>query len=409
MTESHENMKKNFRQFDKAGIIYVMEEAAKSGFTYDNPDWCNLGQGAAEAGELIGAGERILDIKTNEVTQGYAPVAGRRKLRENVAQVYNSLFRKDLNSQYSFHNITISGGGRVALSRVMASLGDIKIGYLVPDYSSYEGLFKSFSLDACPIFLSEEDNFKIDVELIKEEIKKQKLQAILFSNPANPTGNFISGEDLAELIKFARENEILLIIDEFYFNFVYSDKEFISAAEYIEDIETDPVMIISGISKSWRYSGFRIAWTLSSREVASNLSSVGSFLDGGANNPLQVAVEKIVNEDFLRKETKAIQATFRAKRDFMIESLEKLGLEMKSEAGGAFYLWLALDKLPEAIKNSDNFFRACLEEKVIVVPGEFFDLEKEERFKNMIRISYGPNIDELRRGIENIKKVLKKF
>ena len=55
-------MKDKFKTFKKAGIVYVMEEAAKFGFRYGNSDWSNLGQGAAETSELAGANKRIKNI-----------------------------------------------------------------------------------------------------------------------------------------------------------------------------------------------------------------------------------------------------------------------------------------------------------------------------------------------------------
>ena len=390
-----------------------MEQAAKYGFTYDNQGWCNLGQGAAEAGEINGNLDRITELKIGELEQGYAPVAGRKKLRENIAGMYNDLFRAKIESKYSFENIAVAGGGRVAISRVVACLKNIKIGYFVPDYSSYEGILAGFNnVEACPIFLEAKDNFKIDVELIKTEIKKQNLQAILFSNPSNPTGNVLHGDNLKNLLDFARENKILLIIDEFYFNYIYFDnKDFVSVAEYITDIDTDSVILISGLSKSWRYSGFRICWTVGPRDMTENIAAAGSFLDGGANNPLQKAAEQIISKDAIIQESKAIKNNFLVKRDFVVSSLEKLGLKIVGESNGAFYVWASVENLSEKINTGDKFFEACLQEKVIVVPGKFFDLNPgktrtEKRFDNLVRFSYGPTLKTIKKGIEAIERVV---
>lgn len=409
-------MYKNFKHFEKAGIIYVMEQAAKQGFTYDNSEWCNLGQGAAEAGEIEGNLARISELRIGELEQGYAPVAGRKKLRENIAGMYNDIFRSKLENKYAFNNIAVAGGGRTAISRVVSCLQNIKIGYFVPDYSSYEGILAGFNnVEACPIFLRAEDNYKIDVELIKSEIEKQKLGAIIFSNPSNPTGNILMGEDLKNLLDFARQKGILLIIDEFYFNYIYeADRSFVSASEYIEDVDNDNVIIISGLSKSWRYSGFRICWTVGSKDLTENIAAAGSFLDGGANNPLQKASETIISREAIEQETKAIQTTFKPKRDFMIASLEKLGFKIVGEARGAFYVWASVENLTERINTGDKFFEACLQEKVIVVPGKFFDLNPgkfrtEKRFEGLVRFSYGPKMDTIEKGMEAIKGLISKM
>lgn len=405
-------MNNKFKHYEKAGIIYVMEQAAKHGFTYDNPEWANFGQGAAEAGEIPGDLVRIKNVEISEIEQGYAPVAGRKKLRENVAEVYNELFRQKQENKFNFANVAIAGGGRAALARVVSILNNIRVGYLVPDYSSYQGLLNGFNnVEALPIFLSAADNYKIDVNLLKQEIEKQKLDAILFSNPSNPTGNILSGDDLRSLLEFARAKNIILIIDEFYFNYIYDGQEFVSATEFIDDIENENIIIVSGLSKSWRYSGFRVCWTVASKALTEDIAAAGSFLDGGANNPLQKAAEAIVGPEAIRQESQAIRKTFQAKRDYMLTELKKLGFKIVGEARGAFYVWASVENLSERINTGDKFFEACLQEKVIVVPGKFFDLNpgeirQEKRFGDLVRFSYGPDFKTLEKGMTAVRRVV---
>lgn len=78
--------------------------------------------------------------------------------------------------------------------------------------------------------------------------------------------------------------------------------------------------------------------------------------------------------------------------------------------------WLNLEGLPESIADGLNFFQACLEEKVIVVPGIFFDLNPSRRrdlfdspCHHFVRFSYGPRMDVLRMGLEGIERVVTKY
>jgi len=80
-----------------------------------------------------------------------------------------------------------------------------------------------------------------------------------------------------------------------------------------------------------------------------------------------------------------------------------------------FYLWLDLSNLPEGINDGLNFFQACLEEKVIVVPGIFFDLNPSRRrdlfdspCHHFVRLSYGPRMDVLEKGLDSIERIVKK-
>src|SRR3954463_3868471 len=146
-----------FRAVPRTGVIYVTSEAHKLGYRSNDPDWCNLGQGQPETGDLPGAPPRIHEITIAADDQEYAPVGGLAELREAVAGLYNRLYRKGLASQYTAENVCISGGGRAALTRAAASLGSINLGHFIPDYTAYEELldiFKAFT--SIPILLDAE-------------------------------------------------------------------------------------------------------------------------------------------------------------------------------------------------------------------------------------------------------------
>ena len=83
-----------FRPVPRTGVIYVMAEAGKRGFRYGHPDWCNLGQGAPETGELPGSAPRLQTIDLDPERSEYAPVAGLWELREAVAELYNHRYRR---------------------------------------------------------------------------------------------------------------------------------------------------------------------------------------------------------------------------------------------------------------------------------------------------------------------------
>src|SRR6516164_8010107 len=90
-----------FRAVPRTGVIYVTSEAVKSGFSPADADWCNLGQGQPETGDLPGAPARVKEVAVLVDDQEYAPVAGIWELRETIASLYNALYRRGLPSQYS--------------------------------------------------------------------------------------------------------------------------------------------------------------------------------------------------------------------------------------------------------------------------------------------------------------------
>ena len=191
-TFSTSNCLTSFRSVPKTGVIYVTTEAQKLGFGKENGvSWANLGQGMPECGALPGATPRIGSIVLDDLMQEYAPVAGLMELREAVANMYNRRFRRGMKSQYSAENVAISAGGRVALTRVAASLGQINLGHFLPDYTAYEELLDVFRLfTPIPIALEPENGYAYSKEELKREIVGRGLSAVLLSNPSLLFQNF---------------------------------------------------------------------------------------------------------------------------------------------------------------------------------------------------------------------------
>src|SRR6185436_990077 len=133
-----------FRPVPRTGVIYVTTEAQRLGWRAADPEWCNLGQGQPETGDLPGAPPRHVAVEIDPDDQEYAPIAGLWELREAVAAHYNRVYRRGLPSQYSAENVSISGGGRSALTRAAAALGHVNLGHFLPDYTAYEELLDIF-------------------------------------------------------------------------------------------------------------------------------------------------------------------------------------------------------------------------------------------------------------------------
>jgi aspartate/methionine/tyrosine aminotransferase len=397
-------------------VIYVTTEAAKSGFSPSDSDWCNLGQGQPETGELPGAPGRVHTVSIHVDDQEYAPIAGLAELREAIAGLYNQLYRRGLPSKYTAENVCVSGGGRAALTRAAASLGHVNLGHFLPDYTAYEELldiFKAFT--AIPILLEGERGYAFGAEELRREVLGRGLSAVLLSNPCNPTGKHVAGEELRRWVWAARELECTLLLDEFYSHYLYSGSTPTeSAARYVEDVERDPVVLFDGLTKNWRYPGWRVTWTVGPRQVIQAFASAGSFLDGGGSKPLQRAAVPLLAPDLVLQETRAIQQVFRAKRDRMLARLGALGVRFDLAPEGTFYAWGNVEALPPPLNDGMAFFRAALRHKVITVPGEFFDVNpgkrrsgRVSRFRGYVRFSFGPPSEVLERAMGRLEGLVK--
>jgi aspartate/methionine/tyrosine aminotransferase len=409
-----------FRIVPRTGVIYVMHKASQLGFTYDNPEWANLGQGAPETGIIENSPDRIHNIKINPLHQEYAPVAGMTELREKVANFYNTIYRKDKKSKYTYENVCISGGGRQALTRIASALDNINMGHFLPDYTAYEELLSVFrGFNTIPILLKPGRDYRITAKDLKEKILGLGLSAVLISNPCNPTGQVIQDNELKEWVKLARKYACTLIFDEFYSHYIYSKPvgekyKMVSSAEFIDDVNSDPVIIVDGLTKNWRYPGWRISWIVGPKSVIDAVSSAASFLDGGANNPFQHESVALLDPELAIKETIAIQEHFTKKRNYMLGRFQEMDIIIESEPEGTFYFWANLSKLPPPLNNGMTFFEEGLKEKFITVPGIFFDVNPGRRrgsahYQSYVRISFGPEMQKLVTGLDSMERMIKKF
>ncbi len=404
-----------FRPVPRTGVIYVTVEAQKRGYTHDAPDWCNLGQGQPDTSPLPGAPERVTNIPVHPEDLDYAPVPGVWELREAVAGLYNQLFRRGMKSKYSAENVAIAGGGRVAVMRACAAIAPIHLGHFLPDYTAYEELLDVFRrFLPIPILLDPKHCYEFTRQELEDEILGRGLSAILSSNPCNPTGKVVQGDALAGWVETARDLGCALLLDEFYSHYVWTgDQSIISAAQYVEDVDEDPVVVFDGLTKNWRYPGFRVSWIVGPSRVIESAASAGSFLDGGGVAPMQRAAIELVQEEPTRMETSALRTEFKKKRDFLVQGLKDIGIRFDLEPQGTFYAWGDLGGLPPSLRNSDDFFRAALEHQVICVPGHFFDVNpgkrrtgRPSRFVQHMRFSFGPPMAVLEEALERLRAMV---
>jgi aspartate/methionine/tyrosine aminotransferase len=143
------------------------------------------------------------------------------------------------------------------------------------------------------------------------------------------------------------------------------------------------------------------------------LASAGSFLDGGGSKPLQRAAVPLLDEAYVTQETWAIHRQFRAKRDKAFSALERIGVHFDRAPDGTFYLWGNVAQLPPPLNDGMPFFRAALDRRVIVVPGEFFDVNpgkrrsgRPSRFKDHVRFSFGPSEAVLEKALGRLAEMV---
>jgi aspartate/methionine/tyrosine aminotransferase len=314
--------------------------------------------------------------------------------------------------------VCICGGGRASLTRAVAALGEVNLGHFLPDYTAYEELLDIFKLfTSIPILLDGAQGYHFGLDELEREITGRGLSALLLSNPCNPTGKVIQGEELAGWVGLAREVGCSLLIDEFYSHYIWAEtadgSNLVSAARHVEDVDTDPIVLFDGLTKNWRYPGWRTTWIVGPQAVIEAVSSSGSFLDGGGSKPLQRSAVPLLDPAVASTEATAIRRAFLRKRAILGEGLRAAGVRFDLDPEGTFYWWGDVSALPPSLNTGMTFFQRALERQVICVPGEFFDVNpgkrrsgRPSRFRNYVRFSFGPEERAVAEGVRRIGEMV---
>lgn len=407
-----------FRNVPYMGVIFVVAEAVKRGFWNGHPEWSNLGQGQPEVGELDGAPPRIAHVDLEPGDHAYGPLEGTPELRASVAAHTNRLFRDGL-TPYGAQHVSVAQGGRLALTRCMAALEGGPVGYQLPDYTAYEDMFNLHldRIDPIGLRTREEDGFALTPAAFAAAAREHKLRAFIVSNPCNPTGVVLSGDTLRELIDIAKREQVTLILDEFYSHFIYTpDGEAgagpVSGASFIEEPDTDPIILVDGLTKSFRYPGWRVGWVLGPPPMVEAMARTASSIDGGPSRIAQRAALAALQPAAADQETNALRVAFAAKRNLMLERLKAMGVRFAHESESTFYLWGCLDQLPAPLNDAMEFFWRALDRKVMTVPGKFFDVNPGSRrappspYDQWMRFSFGPSMDNMVQGLDRLQALV---
>lgn len=358
---------------------------------------------------ILGAGEpdfntpeNIQDAAISAIKSGrtkYTQTSGIDELKSAICEK----FKRNSNLIYTNSQIIISTGAKQCLSNVFQAILNPGDEVIVPKpyWVSYPELIKL--ADGVPIYVcgSEKNDFKYTEEALNDALTL-KTKAILINSPNNPTGAVYSKDELSFIADFAKNNDLLIIADEIYENFLYDDARCVSIASISEDAYNRTV-IINGMSKSYAMTGWRIGYVAGTEKVIKLMTSIQSHTTSSPNSIAQYAsVEALSGE---QDSLKLMVQEFKTRRDYIVEKINSTDMISCIEPAGAFYIMINISKIlgktigGTKINNSIDFATVLLaKEKVAVIPGDGFGVS------NYVRISYATSMDKVKEGIKRIIK-----
>lgn len=337
----------------------------------------------------------------NEVLE-YAVSPGLPELISSLQQYYTTY-----NMDFESDEILVTNGGSEALLFALMATCDPKDNILVPEpfYSNYNGFSQSINVNITPITTKAEEGFHLPSKEKIQSLITSKTKAILISNPGNPTGTVYTKKELYMISEIAKENDLWIISDEVYREFVYDGLEYTSFGN-IKEVE-DRVIIIDSVSKRYSACGARIGSIASKdktliagilklcqgRLCVSTLDQVGSV--ELYNTPSSYFTE--VNNEYKNR------------RDVLYNELIKVKGVICKKPAGAFYIVAKL-----SIENAEDFVIWMLTdfnkdgETVMACPAEDFyatpGLGRDE-----IILAYVLKEDDLHKAAIILKEGLEKY
>jgi len=328
----------------------------------------------------------------NNITM-YAPTRG---IPELLELIENKLSKVN-NIQTDWKdNIMVTNGASQAITLAYASIfnpGD-ELVISSPNFVSYLycGLFFGIKV----VEAERNKDFSPNIERIKNSIT-DKTKAILINSPNNPTGHALKLKELRELVDVVIENDLYLITDEVYENYIYDNLEHTSPASLNGMFER--TITVNAMSKLFSATGFRLGYVVASKEIIDLMEKYHQYTVAGTNHAAQYGFIEALKMD--TKFFDKIWKSFDERRLFVYNRLQQMGFETVKPLG-AFYI---MPSTKNFNMNGDEFSRAVMKQQAVaVVPGSIFGSFSNDR----IRISYATEMKKLKEAMDRIEKFIKK-
>lgn len=321
----------------------------------------------------------------------YAPTRGIPKLLEQLEQKLKIV--NGIETSWR-DNIILTNGGSQALNLTFASIfnpGDELI-LSSPNFISYFYLAAFFDVKA--IEVERRSNFGPDIEKMKNSIT-DKTKAILINSPNNPTGYSLNKRELDEIVDVVKQNDLYLISDEVYENYLYDDAQHTSPAS-LKDM-FNRTITINAMSKLYSATGFRLGYIAANKEIIDIMEKYHQYTAAGTNHAAQYGFLRALQMDSSFFEE--ILVSFDERRLLAFNRLSEMGFEVV-KPNGAFYIMPKIAKF--GLTGAEFSNRIMKERAVAIVPGNVFGSYSD----TMLRMSYATKLEKLIEAMDRIEKFI---
>ena len=323
----------------------------------------------------------------------YTSNAGLTPLREQICEYMERRFSLKYNP---LTETLVTVGGSEAIDLAVRALVEAGDEVIIPEpcFVCYAPIVKMAGGIPVSLPLKNEDNFKLTVDGLKS-VMSDKTKLLVLAFPNNPTGAIMTKEDLTPIADLLRPTNIAVLSDEIYAELTYGKKHCSIAS--LPDMR-ERTVIVSGFSKSYAMTGWRMGYTLAPKEITEQMYKIHQFAIMCAPTTSQfAAIEALKNGD---EDIEYMRAEYNRRRRLLLDGFKSIGLDC-FEPEGAFYAFPNISKF--GLSSEEFCERLLMEKKVAIVPGTAFGASGE----GFARVSYAYSVKHITTAIEKIGEFIK--
>lgn len=337
--------------------------------------------------------KRIIEYAFKEASKGkthYTPSQGIKELRESISRKLN-----EQNGISCTPDQVLVTPTKFAIFSSILSVVLPGEEVMIPDpyYLSYPDIVKLAG--ATPVSVQCDGNFEIDLEDAEKKLTS-KTKMFILNSPSNPTGKVYSEDSIKRLCDFVLEHDLYLLSDEIYEDLIFEGKHFSPGSL---DEMSERTITVSGFSKSYAMTGWRIGYLQANREIVSSCNRIQQQSITCAPSVSQYAALEALKD---RSDVEAFRKEFARRRDIVMGLLGKVDGLKTRKPEGTFYVFPHYS----TDVSSDAYCSDLLNRKgVIVTPGSAFGSNGEGHF----RLSFATSEETIREGIGKISEFMEEM
>ena len=372
---------------------------------------------AAKARELKAAGVKVFDFSLGEpdfdtpkhicdaattaMAKGqthYTPSAGTAEVKKAIARWYGKYHGFECGPEH----VIVSNGAKHSIHNTLAATcgpGDEVI-IPTPYWVSYADLVKMVGATPVLVETSFESGFKMTPKQFQAAVTP-KSRLLMLNSPCNPTGAVYSRAELEALVDAVLTTDIAILSDEIYEQLTYGDAKPTCVAGLRPGLR-DRTVTVSGASKSYAMTGWRMGWAVAPVPVVKAMDNVQSQETSCPSSVSQAAL--IAALDGPQDCVAEMRAEFAARREITFNLLKQIPGVKSGNPEGAFYAFFDVTAHfgktfgDKKVTDSLGFCAALLEQAhVNLVPGSAFGCE------GFVRLSFATNRETITGGLARLK------